>query len=134
FGITGTEPTNPYMSLNRLNFNTYTYMNGAWIQVVNPSSNANPALRWEKKEELNIGLDFGLFNERVSGAVDIYQRTTKDLLMDYPVPTPPYLFNTITANAASMENKVLRHKSISMQSGRRTSAGIPLFYFLPTRT
>lgn len=105
FGITGTEPTNPYMSLNRLNFNTYTYMNGAWIQVVNPSSNANPALRWEKKEELNIGLDFGLFNERVSGAVDIYQRTTKDLLMDYPVPTPPYLFNTITANAASMENK-----------------------------
>jgi len=73
--------------------------------VVNPSSNANPALRWEKKEELNIGLDFGLFNERVSGAVDIYQRTTKDLLMDYPVPTPPYLFNTITANAASMENK-----------------------------
>jgi TonB-linked SusC/RagA family outer membrane protein len=105
FGVTGTEPTNPYMSLNRLNFNTYTYMNGAWIQVVNPSSNANPALRWEKKEELNIGLDFGLFDERVSGAVDVYQRTTKDLLMDYPVPTPPYLFNTITANAASMENK-----------------------------
>lgn len=105
FGVTGTEPSNPYMSLNRLNFNTYTYMNGAWIQVVNPSSNANPALRWEKKEEVNIGLDFGLFNERVSGAVDVYQRTTKDLLMDYPVPTPPYLFNTITANAASMENK-----------------------------
>jgi len=105
FGVTGTEPTNPYMSLNRLNFNTYTYMNGAWIQVVNPSSNANPALRWEKKEEVNIGLDFGLFNERLSGAVDVYQRTTKDLLMDYPVPTPPYLFNTITANAASMENK-----------------------------
>lgn len=105
FGVTGTEPSNPYMSLNRLNFNTYTYMNGAWIQVVNPSSNANPALRWEKKEEVNIGLDFGLFNERVSGAVDVYQRTTKDLLMDYPVPTPPYLFNVITANAASMENK-----------------------------
>jgi TonB-linked SusC/RagA family outer membrane protein len=105
FGVTGTEPSNPYMSLNRLNFNTYTYMNGAWIQVVNPSSNANPALRWEKKEEVNIGLDFGLFNERVSGTVDVYQRTTNDLLMDYPVPTPPYLFNTITANAASMENK-----------------------------
>lgn len=105
FGITGTEPNDPYMSLNRLNFDTYTLINGEWIQVVNPATNANPDLRWEKKEETNIGVDYGLWNNRITGSLDLYRRVTRDLLMDYSVPTPPYLYNTIRANAASMENK-----------------------------
>lgn len=105
FGITGTEPIDPYMSLNRLNFDTYTLVEGRWIQAINPSTNANPDLRWEKKEESNIGLDYGFFDNRVTGSIDLYRRTTRDLLLDYTVPTPPYLYNTIRANAASMENK-----------------------------
>lgn len=105
FGITGTEPNDPYMSLNRLNFDTYTFMNGEWIQAINPATNANPDLRWEKKEETNIGIDYGFWNNRVTGSLDLYRRVTRDLLMDYSVPTPPYLYNTIRANAASMENK-----------------------------
>jgi len=105
FGITGTEPSDPYMSLNRINFNTYYYYNGEWIQAINPATNANPDLRWEKKEETNIGLDFGLLKNRISGSVDLYKRTTKDLLFDYPVSTPPYLYSTLRANAATMENK-----------------------------
>ncbi|HEU4551710.1 MAG TPA: TonB-dependent receptor [Chitinophaga sp.] len=105
YGITGTEPSDPYMSLNRINFGTYTLINGQWIQVINPSTNANPDLRWEKKEETNIGVDYGLWNNRVTGSLDLYRRVTRDLLMDYSVPTPPYLYNTIRANAASMENK-----------------------------
>ncbi|MCK7557583.1 TonB-dependent receptor [Chitinophaga sedimenti] len=105
YGITGTEPNDPYMSLNRLNFDTYILVNGQWVQAINPSTNANPDLRWEKKEEANIGLDYGLWNNRVTGSIDLYKRTTRDLLLDYSVPTPPYLYNTIRANAASMENK-----------------------------
>lgn len=105
YGITGTEPNSPYMSLDRLNFDTYALVNGQWVQVINPSTNANPDLRWEKKEESNIGLDYGLWNNRVTGSLDLYRRVTRDLLMDYSVPTPPYLYNTIRANAASMENK-----------------------------
>ncbi|WP_316846809.1 SusC/RagA family TonB-linked outer membrane protein [Pedobacter psychrodurus] len=107
FGITGTEPNDPYMSLNRLNFDTYTLVDGKWIQAISPSTNANPDLRWERKQEVNIGLDFALLKNRISGSIDLYRRTTKDLLLDYSVPTPPYLFNTIRANAASMENKGL---------------------------
>ena len=105
YGITGTEPYSPYMSLNRINFNTYFLSNGKWIQTINPSSNANPDLRWEKKEEVNLGLDYGFLDNRISGSVDLYQRTTKDLLFDYPVSSPPYLYNTLRANAATMENK-----------------------------
>lgn len=105
YGVTGTEPSDPYMSLDKLNFNNYGLINGVWSPVITPSSNPNPDLRWEKKREINIGLDFGLFNNGIWGSIDVYKRTTKDLLMDYTVPTPPYLYNTITANAASMENK-----------------------------
>lgn len=105
FGVTGTEPSDPYMSLRRLNFDTYTLVDGSWIQAISPSTNPNPDLRWEKKQESNIGVDYGFLNNRITGSIDLYKRTTKDLLLDYPVATPPYLFNTIRANAASMENK-----------------------------
>ena len=105
FGITGTEPTNSYMSLSRLSTGTKYYNNGEWIPVIQPQSNPNPDLKWEKKEELNIGLDFALLQSRLGGSVDVYKRTTKDMLWNYNVPTPPYLFNTILANAGTMENK-----------------------------
>jgi TonB-dependent starch-binding outer membrane protein SusC len=105
YGITGTEPTDPYRSLSLINFNTYAMNNGQWSQTVDPSINPNPDLRWEKKEEINLGLDFGLLHERISGSIDVYQRTTRDLLFDYPVSTPPYLLSTLRANAATMENK-----------------------------
>lgn len=105
FGITGTEPETPYLSLNRLNFDSNALLNGVWSQVVNVSSNANPNLRWERKQETNLGVDFGFWNNRLTGSIDLYQRKTNDLLFDYSVPTPPYLYNRIRANAASMENK-----------------------------
>ncbi|RRB02412.1 TonB-dependent receptor [Larkinella rosea] len=105
FGVTGTEPGSSYISLNKINFNTYTLVNGQWVQAINPSNNPNPDLRWERKEEINLGLDYGFWNDRISGSIDYYKRTTRDLIANFPVPTPPYLYNTITANAASMENK-----------------------------
>lgn len=105
FGITGTVPQDPYMSLSRFNFNTNAYIGGEWIQAVLPSSNPNPDLRWETKEEINIGVNFGLFDDRITGAIDVYERNTKDMLWNYAVPTPPYLFNSITANAAEMLNR-----------------------------
>jgi len=105
FGITGTEPTNPYMSQSRLGYGAYYILNNQWTPVILPVTNPNPALRWERKEETNIGLDFGILRDRLTGSIDLYKRTTKDLLWDYNVPMPPYLYNTIVANAGVMENK-----------------------------
>ena len=104
FGITGTEPYSPYMSLRSINFNDYAYYDGTWIKSVHPSSNTNPDLRWEKKEELNVGLDVGFFDNRLTGSIDYYRRTTKDLIWEYNVPSPPYLFPTIQANGGSIRN------------------------------
>lgn len=80
FGITGTEPGSAYISLNSLNLGGYGYYNGQWTNLLRPGGNPNPDLRWEKKEELNIGLDFGFLNDRVSGSIDFYNRETKDLI------------------------------------------------------
>lgn len=105
FGVTGSIPNDPYMSLSRLNSDSKILVNGYWVPTLKPSNNANPNLRWEKKEEWNLGFDYGFFNERISGSFDFYKRVTKDMLWDYQVSTPPYLYSTILANAGVMENK-----------------------------
>lgn len=105
YGVTGTEPGSSYLSLNKLNFNTNVLIDGQWIQAINSSNNPNPNLHWETKEEFNVGVDYGLFNDRITGSIDYYVRTTRDLIASFPVPTPPYLYSSITANAASMRNQ-----------------------------
>lgn len=107
FGITGTEPSSPYLSLTRLMYSGRVLVNSEWIQQILPASNPNPDLRWEKKEETNFGLDFSAFDGRVNGNIDYYIRKTKDMLWDYQVPSPPYLYSSITANVGVMENKGL---------------------------
>ena len=107
FGVTGIEPSNSYLSLTSLNFGTRGLWNGKWVQGLTPVRNPNPSLRWERKNEYNIGVDFSLFENRISGNIDYYYRLTNDMLWDYQVPVPPYLYTSITANVGSMLNKGL---------------------------
>lgn len=104
FGVTGINAGSSYQSLSSLNYSNYFFYNGRWIRELIPARNANPDLRWEKKEEFNIGLDFDLFDGVLSGALDYYDRHTKDALYNYDVPTPPYLYGSITANVAEVSN------------------------------
>src|SRR5699024_10682983 len=60
---------------------------------------------WEKKEGINIGIDFSIFSEDLAGSLDIYQSTTRDLLYNYNVPVPPNLYQTMLANVGSIRNK-----------------------------
>lgn len=105
FGVTGIAPEDPYQSLASYQYGGSFFNNGEWVQGLEPARNPNPELRWERKEEINLGLDFSVLGNRVSGSVDVYRRTTKDLLFDYSVPVPPFLFNTITANVGEMRNE-----------------------------
>lgn len=104
FGITGIDIKSPYVSLASLNYDGYFLYKGDWISTLKPVRNPNPDLRWEKKYEYNLGLDFDLFGGRFGGAMDVYQRNTKDALWDYTVPVPPYQYNTITANVGEIRN------------------------------
>ncbi len=105
FGITGVIPNDPYISLTKYTYgSSYYYSNGTWLPGLSVSSNPNPDLRWEKSTEFNVGLDWRLFNDRLGGSIDFYNKKTTDLLFDYTVPTPPNLYNTTMANAGSVRN------------------------------
>ena len=131
FGVTGIAPGDPYQSLASFAYGGSFYNNGEWVQGLVPARNANPNLRWERKEEINIGLDFTLLSQRLSGNVDVYRRTTEDLLFDYDVPVPPYLYGTITANVGEMRNQglevslqydILRNESVNWSTNANFSA------------
>lgn len=104
YGVTGINAGSNYQSLSGLTYGDYFLNNGNWIRELVPSRNANPNLAWEKKKEINLGLDFGLLNNRISGSVDYYNRTTDGALFNYSVPTPPYFYPTISANVAELKN------------------------------
>ena len=105
YGVTGNEVTQNYLSLYLLNYSGFSYLNGRWVQGSAPYQNPNPDLRWETKKELNLGLDFTVLNQRLSGSLDIYRRVTSDLLANYVVPTPPNIISSMTANVGEIENK-----------------------------
>ena len=69
-----------------------------------PSQIANPDLGWESTRQIDFGLDFGFFENRISGEIDYYVKKTKDLLLDVPVPGTSG-FDIQTRNIGSVENK-----------------------------
>ncbi|MGK9128291.1 SusC/RagA family TonB-linked outer membrane protein [Olivibacter sp. SA151] len=81
------------------------YYNGRFVNAIGPFQNENPDLKWERTATLNIGLDFGLFNNKLSGSVDVYDKRTSDLLWTYPVSATQYFVPELTANAGEMSNK-----------------------------
>jgi TonB-linked SusC/RagA family outer membrane protein len=107
YGVTGVTPSASYASLPLLTFSDSksSIYDGKIIKGVVPSQNYNPDLHWEEKHEFNVGADFALFNKHISGSIDFFNRTTKDLLWYYTVPTPPNMVSTTLANGATIENK-----------------------------
>jgi TonB-linked SusC/RagA family outer membrane protein len=79
--------------------------NGNITNAIGPVRNDNPDLKWESTGTSNIGLDFGILKNRLSGSVDYYIKKTSDLIYDqYPVSTTQYFVPTYTANVGSVKN------------------------------
>ncbi|HBK42019.1 MAG TPA: SusC/RagA family TonB-linked outer membrane protein [Porphyromonadaceae bacterium] len=105
YGITGNQAgLDPYKTLQLYGTSGTYYDNGAWLTAYKISQNANPDLKWEETGMFNVGLDFYLFNERVSGTLEWYDKRTTDMLYTYRVPTPPYLHPDMMANVGDMRN------------------------------
>ncbi len=104
YGVTGNQGIPNYQSLVTLGTGGFYLQNGLWLQTLGPARNPNPDLRWEKKKELNIGIDFGLFQNRITGSLDIYNRTTEDLLYNYNAQQPPFTLSTLFTNVGSISN------------------------------
>jgi TonB-linked SusC/RagA family outer membrane protein len=105
YGVTGSQPSDLFRGVGVVGYGGFVYSNGAWIQTLTPTQNANPNLKWEEKRETNVGLDFSILQNRVSGSIDYYNRQIHNLLFLYDVPSPPNLYNQTLANVGTMENK-----------------------------
>ncbi len=75
------------------------------VVSVYPSSIENPNLKWETNEQINIGIDFGLWSDRVTLSSNYYVRNTKDLLLARPLPAENGISTSVMDNIGSMTNK-----------------------------
>lgn len=104
YGVTGNQDFSNYLSLATYSsFGWYQYQ-GQSFHVWGPSKNTNSDLRWEKGHNQNIGLDFSLFKNRISGSFNYFIRKQSDLLGDYETAVPPSLFTTVFANVGTLRN------------------------------
>lgn len=106
YGVTGNTPNDNNVSRVTLGGGgKYLFPDGNYYETYGPDRNPNPDLKWETKRELNVGLDFRLAENRLSGSIDVFKRTTKDLLDTYTSPQPPFVRNTIFANVGTISSK-----------------------------
>ncbi|MFV1883115.1 MAG: SusC/RagA family TonB-linked outer membrane protein [Balneola sp.] len=99
FGLTGNTPTLDFGS--RFLFGAGSYSGAS---ALTPNQVPNPDLKWETTQQFNIGLEFGLFSDRITAEVDYYQKKTEDLLLNVNIPgTTGFL--TQLQNVGELENK-----------------------------
>lgn len=106
FGVTGSQSIGPYKTLSLLSLGQNYSFNGTTDQMIGigPGIAANPDLKWETTAQTNVGIDFGLFDGRLSGNVDYYYKKTTDLLLDINIPDYSG-GGRLTQNVGSLENK-----------------------------
>jgi TonB-dependent SusC/RagA subfamily outer membrane receptor len=99
YGLTGNTPTGDFAS--RFLFGAGSYSGNSALL---PTQVPNPDLKWETTEQINVGLEVGLFSDRVTAEVDYYQKETSDLLLPVNVPgTTGFL--TQLKNVGNLENQ-----------------------------
>ncbi|MEM1134367.1 MAG: SusC/RagA family TonB-linked outer membrane protein [Bacteroidota bacterium] len=105
YGKNGNQGIDRYSSLARIGTNQYLYGNGGTtIATFTINSLANNNLTWETTTSRNLGIDFQLFNNRLSGSIDAYLTNTEDLLQERSLPQISGFANVIT-NIGEVENK-----------------------------
>jgi len=103
YGVTGNQDIPPYSSLARLSVYNYNYGNALNTGYA-PSSIANPNLSWESTAQTDIGIDLGLFTNRIMITADVYQKKTSDLLYNVPLPITSG-FGQSLQNVGKIDNK-----------------------------
>jgi TonB-linked SusC/RagA family outer membrane protein len=94
FGSVGNSAINPYTTLGGVQTEYYTWGSAVEAGYVSsdpssasPTTMPNPNLKWERTNQADLGVEFGLFHGRINGSVDMYASTTKDLLMLRLIPS-----------------------------------------------
>lgn len=119
-GFVGNANFDPYQARLSYKYSSDLYYNGNIGAV--PVSMVNPHLKWERSLKRNIGLDFGVFADRLTGSIDYYYDTTNSLVMD--ISKPPHIgFSSAKENLGKISNSgvelsvrgnVLQHKDLNL--------------------
>jgi TonB-linked SusC/RagA family outer membrane protein len=94
WGVTGNSAVQPYQTEGSLNRTTYNFGAGSAAGYV-PGQIPNPDLVWEKTTQLDFGVDFGFFANRITGTFDVYREKTKDLLLQRQLPASTGFTSTL---------------------------------------
>ena len=121
YGVNGTLPTNNYGYINLMSYgNKYLGNPGGTITTM-----ANADLSWETSYTLNLGLDFGLFDNRLRGTIEYFNRNSKDLLQDVPISSVTG-FGSVLQNIGEINNKgvevelsgdIIRNRNLTWSAG-----------------
>lgn len=103
-GVTGNSAIDPYATQGAITSLFYPIYTSTAPGSVPSSVFANQSLGWEKTTQYNVGVDYSLFNRRVSGSVDVYTSNTSDLLLQASIPTVTG-FTTTYQNIGKTANK-----------------------------
>ena len=103
WGRTGNSAVDPYQTMGGLKLQNYIFGSSNAIGFY-PNMMRNPYLTWETTDQTNIGLDFGFFNNRLSGTIDLYLQKTHDLLMERQLPVVSG-YESVMTNIGKTQNK-----------------------------
>lgn len=106
YGIVGNAAVSPYQTLGGLKIINYNY-GTTNVTGTYPNNVPNPKLGWEYTASLNLGVDFGLFKDRITGTVDVYHQKTHDLILPQNLPITTGYTSQFLANVGKTENKGL---------------------------
>jgi iron complex outermembrane receptor protein len=108
WGVTGQQDGISYYSyLPRYSVSNNTAMQqfgNSWVNYLRPEG-YDPSIRWETTTTTNFGVDYGFFNNRISGSVDYYKRQTKDLLANVAVASGANFVNEIVTNVGNINSE-----------------------------
>lgn len=101
YGLTGALPNENGLAQDQFN---YSFAGGG---TVSRARDGNEDLKWEEKSEINLGVDFGLFSDRLTGSLDLYTRDIKDFILAVQVPQDQFPSGTQVRNAGRLQSQGL---------------------------
>ncbi|HEX4956670.1 MAG TPA: TonB-dependent receptor [Lacibacter sp.] len=108
YGITGQQDIPglyPYLAVyNQSNNNGLYQLGNRFYNRLGPVE-YDPNIRWEQTENINLALEYGLFDNRVTGILEVFSRKTKDLVSFVPVPLGANFANSLLTNVGNIESK-----------------------------
>src|SRR6185369_667320 len=108
YGITGNQDVAgayPYLSIYQTSNAQAQYQFGnSFVNTYRPDA-YDPDFKWETTKQTDIGIDFGILDNKITGTVDVYQKLTDNLINKIPVASGSNFSNYLVTNVGSLENK-----------------------------